>query len=231
MNVHPIHRVQCPRPLPVVLACVALALGACTSTQEAGQSSPSGDQTSPGAAQTSQSASPSDTATQEATPTPSGTPSDEVVATSPIDGTNWTTSAQQKSSSPTEGDSLVFHDLRVAEHDSFYRVVVEFAGQGTPGWNVTWADKPVEQGRGRELPVQGASYLDIAISGTTMPTGTGQQDLYYSGTPSLEVGPLEAYEDGTYEDITHLVIGMDKVREFQVGTLSDPVRVVIDVKK
>lgn len=231
MNVHPIHRPPHPRSLLVALACAALTLGACTSTQEAGQSSPSGDATSTGSAQTSQSASPSDTATQDATPTPSGTPSDETTSTSPINGSQWTTSTQHKNAATAEGDSLVFHDLRVAEHDSFHRVVVEFAGQGTPGWNVTWADKPVEQGRGRELPVQGASYLDIAISGTTMPTGTGQQDLYYSGTPSLEVGPLEAYEDGTYEDITHLVIGMDKVREFQVGTLSDPVRVVIDVKK
>lgn len=233
MNVHPIHRV---RPslsrLPVTLACAALALGACTSTDGAGQSSQSEDSSPTASAQSAESAAPSQsTTTASTTPTPSGTPSDEVEATSPIDGSNWTTSAQQKAAGTTEESSLVFHDLRVAEHESFYRVVVEFAGQGSPGWNVTWADKPIEQGRGRELPVEGSSYLDIAISGTTMPTGSGQQDLYYSGTPSLAVGPLDAYEDGTFEDITHLVIGMDKVRGFQVGSLSDPVRVVIDVQK
>lgn len=234
MNVHPIRRVRPSlAPVPVVLACAALALGACTSTEGAGQSSQSEDSSPTASAQSAESAAPSQSASSPsaATPTPSGTPSDEVEATSPIDGSNWTTSAVQRSSSPAEGDSLVFHDLRVAEHGDFYRVVVEFAGQGSPGWNVTWADKPIEQGRGRELPVEGSSYLDISISGTAMPTGSGQQDLYYSGTPSLTVGPLDAYEDGTFEDLTHLVIGMDKVREFQVGSLSDPVRVVIDVRK
>lgn len=232
MTVRPPHPIPHTPTLLAALACAALTLGACTGTDGAAQSAPSGaapSTTAPSASTTSASATPTDT--PDATPLPSGTPDDEARATSPINADQWSTSAQQASARPAEGDGLVFHDLRVAEHSGFYRVVVEFAGAGTPGWNITWADKPIEQGRGRELPVQGSAYLDIAISGTTMPTGSGQKEQYYTGAPSLSVGPVDAYADGTFEDITHLVIGMDRVRAFQVGTLADPVRVVIDVQK
>lgn len=217
------------RPLAVVAAMSlsVLALGACTTPKDTTASAP------PTAPQSAASATPAASATQDltASPTPSGTPSDESTATSSINGNSWTKDRQQRSATPVTGKSLIFHDLRVGEHAGFYRVVVEFAGEGTPGWNVSWADTPVEQGRGRALPVTGSAYLDLAISGTAMPTESGQQALYYSGSPSLKIGPLDAYEDGTFEDITHVVIGMDKVRSFQVGTLTDPVRVVIDVQK
>lgn len=69
------------------------------------------------------------------------------------------------------------------------------------------------------------------VNGTSMPIGAELAGLEYTGPDTLAIGPLEVREDGTFEDTTHIVIGMDRAREFQVGFLDDPVRMVIDIKK
>ena len=43
-------------------------------------------------------------------------------------------------------------------------------------------------------------------------------------------GDLDVVSDGTFEDNTHVVIGAPAARQFQIGFLSDPVRMVIDVR-
>ncbi|WP_225872128.1 AMIN-like domain-containing (lipo)protein [Scrofimicrobium canadense] len=151
---------------------------------------------------------------------------------SPINGDTWLAEEQSRKpavSSDTEG--LIFHDLRLAEHDGFYRVVVEFAGEDTPGWFVRWVDQPVEQGRGLPLDISGKAFLDVNVTGTMMPIMEGQLEKYYSGPNSLMISPIEVVQNGTFEDQTHIAIGMDKEREFQIGLLDAPARVVIDIKK
>ena len=53
----------------------------------------------------------------------------------------------------TSRTSLLAHDFRVGVHEDYYRVVVEFVGQGDPGWTVGWTDKSVEVGRGDAPPL------------------------------------------------------------------------------
>lgn len=231
------HHEPVARRIPQALAIVcvlAFAATGCTDSAESdapAQSSHSGTPSASqsgaaqsGAASTS-SASPSSTQDPEA---------EEAAATSPIQGEDWTQSASSQTRDPihgTAGDGLVFHAMRVAEHEGFYRVVLEFAGTGAPGWNMSWSDQPVEQGRGLPLEVAGVAFLDLVVTGTAMPTAQGQQDQYYSGPASLQVGPVDVVEDGTFEDQTHVVIGLDDVRDFQIGALEDPARVVVDIRK
>lgn len=149
----------------------------------------------------------------------------------PIRGSNWVDSIDPID--PVYGTPpLVFHDLRVAEHESFYRVVVEFAGEGTPGiFLQQWTDKVFEQGRGLELEASGSVFLDLSLSGTSMDGNRGFFDLYYHGPSLKKIGPLEVEEDGTFENLTHIVIGMDRQRPFQIGILKAPARMVIDIQK
>ena len=49
------------------------------------------------------------------------------------------------------------------------------------------------------------------------------------GTPGVR-GDLDIVSDGTFEDNTHVVIGAPAAREFQIGFLSNPVRMVIDIR-
>lgn len=228
----PIRRPRTLRTLCVLTGALLLGpvLAACGSDEAA----PSGT-ASPGGSPTGVTESPSPTVSPSsptgATSTPSVAPSEqEAQGTSPILGNAWTTQTSDKDPRTTE-EGLIFHQMRVGEHATFYRVVIEFSGSGQPGWIMSWAESPVEQARGLPLDVSGTSFLNLAITGTRMPGTDAEQGLYYSGPSNLTVGPLDVVEDGTFEDQTHIVIGMDDVRKFQVGTLTDPVRVVIDVKK
>jgi hypothetical protein len=206
---------------------IAAPLAACTPSDQ--ESSPQSASQAPSAS-ASQSGGSSQASASSTAASPSPT-QDESEATTPILGADaWTTAPSDKDAAPTS-EGLVFHDLRAGDHEGFYRVVVEFSGSGDPGWFMSWAEQPVEQGRGLPLDVEGVAFLNLAITGTSMPLDDEQTSQYYSGPSNVAVGTLDVIEDGTFEDQTHIVIGMDDVREFQVGTLTDPVRVVIDVKK
>ena len=222
-------------PQALALVCVlAFAATGCTDSAESDAPAQSAQSGTPSTSQ-SGAAQSGAAATSSASPSSTQDPeAEEAAATSPIQGEDWTQSASSQTRNPvhgTAGDGLVFHAMRVAEHEGFYRVVLEFAGTGEPGWDTSWSDQPVEQGRGLPLDVQGTAFLDLRITGTTMPVMEGQPEEYYSGPPSVTVGPINVVEDGTFEDQTHVVIGMDDVRDFQIGTLEDPARVVVDVKK
>ena len=41
---------------------------------------------------------------------------------------------------------------------------------------------------------------------------------------------MDVVSDGTFEDNTHVVIGSPTARQFQIGFLSNPVRMVIDIR-
>lgn len=152
--------------------------------------------------------------------------------TTPILGSHWSMDIPEQGDVRT-GDSgqLIFSDLRVAEHEGFYRIVVEFAGPGEPGWFGSWQPRAVEQGRGAALPIDGTTFLDLNITGTAIPMSDTDYKEYYSGPPALSVGSLEVAADGTFEGQTHIVIGMDRQREIQIGRLTNPARVVIDVQQ
>ena len=64
-----------------------------------------------------------------------------------------------------------------------------------------------------------------------MPSSDELNAEYYAGERNLELGPLDVREDGTFEDTTHIVIGMDQARKFQIGFLKNPTRMVIDIQK
>lgn len=136
-------------------------------------------------------------------------------------------SSQQPQS---DGSRSVPTDFRVATQEGYDRVVVEFTGTSLPGWDAKWVDAPVDQGAGGPLDVSGTAFLDIAITGTNWPSDPGEPEIYYPGEGIKAAGNISAAFDGTYEDTTHVVIGMDGKHAYQIFTLEDPTRIVIDVK-
>ncbi len=149
-----------------------------------------------------------------------------------IGGSDWSSEVPRvEGSANPDGPGLLFHDVRVGDHQDFYRVVFEFTGSGEPGYFGMWSDQPVEQGRGEPLPAEGENFLDLYVTGIGIPMTDEDYENYYSGPQVLEVGPLSVAVDGTFEGQAHFAIGMDGQREFQIGRLQDPARVVVDVRK
>ncbi|MEZ7678688.1 hypothetical protein O3645_04405 [Pauljensenia sp. 27098_8_107] len=209
------------RALAASAAASLLLLGACV---------PGAPTNVPQSAEASSSASsPEASATASAAPETTPTPEPGLDATKPINADNWMSSVEGlppvRSDDPTK--ALALTGIRAATHEGFTRVVLEFAGKGTPGVrSAAWTDEAVEQGRGLPIQVEGQAVLDLVIDGTPM---TATENPYPSGMHT-RAGDLDVVSDGTFEDNTHVVIGAPAARQFQIGFLSDPVRMVIDVR-
>ena len=209
------------RALAASAAASLLLLGACT---------PGAPTNVPQSAEASSNvSSPEASATASAAPETTPTPEPGLDATKPINADNWMSSVEGlppvRSDDPTK--ALALTGIRAATHEGFTRVVLEFAGKGTPGVrSAAWTDEAVEQGRGLPIQVEGQAVLDLVIDGTPM---TATENPYPSGMHT-RAGDLDVVSDGTFEDNTHVVIGAPAARQFQIGFLSDPVRMVIDVR-
>ena len=209
------------RALAASAAASLLLLAACapaspTDAPQSAEASPSGS-------------SPTASASASAAPETTPTPEPGLDATKPINADNWMSSVEGlppvRSDDPTK--ALALTGIRAATHDGFTRVVLEFSGEGTPGvWRAAWADEAVEQGRGLPIQVDGEAVLDLVIDGTPM---TATENPYPSGTHT-RAGDLDVVSDGTFEDNTHVVIGAPATRQFQIGFLSNPVRMVVDIR-
>ena len=207
----------------------ALAASAAASLLLLGACAPGAPTDAPQSAEASSSVSPSPTASASAAPETTPTSEPGLDATKPINADNWMSSVEGlppvRSDDPAK--ALALTGIRAARHEGFTRVVLEFAGKGTPGvWSAAWTDEAVEQGRGLPIQVEGEAVLDLVIDGTPM---TATENPYPSGTHT-RVGDLDVLSDGTFEDNTHVVIGAPATRQFQIGFLSDPVRMVIDIR-
>ena len=208
----------------------ALAASAAASLLLLGACAPGASTNVPQSAEASSSASSREvSATASAAPETTPTPEPGLDATKPINADNWMSSVEGlppvRSDDPTK--ALALTGIRAARHEGFTRVVLEFAGKGTPGvWSAAWTDEAVEQGRGLPIQVEGEAVLDLVIDGTPM---TATENPYPSGTHT-RAGDLDVVSDGTFEDNTHVVIGAPATRQFQIGFLSNPVRMVIDIR-
>ena len=208
----------------------ALAASAAVSLLLLGACAPRTPTNAPQSAGASSSASsPAASATASAAPETTPTPEPGLDATKPINADNWMSSVEGlppvRSDDPAK--ALALTGIRAATHEGFTRVVLEFSGEGTPGvWSAAWADEAVEQGRGMPIQVEGEAVLDLVIDGTPM---TATENPYPSGMHT-RAGDLDVVSDGTFEDNTHVVIGAPAPRQFQIGFLSNPVRVVVDIR-
>lgn len=208
----------------------ALAASAAASLLLLAACAPASPTDAPQSAEASPSASsPTASASASAAPETTPTPEPGLDATKPINADNWMSSVEGlpsvRSDDPTK--ALALTGIRAATHEGFTRIVLEFSGKGTPGvWRAAWTDKAVEQGRGLPIQVDGEAVLDLVIDGTPM---TATENPYPAGTHT-RAGDLDVVSDGTFEDNTHVVIGAPATRQFQIGFLSNPVRMVVDIR-
>ena len=208
------------RALAASAAASLLLLGACT---------PRTPTDAPQSAEASSSASHSPAASASTAPETTPTPEPGLDATKPINTDNWMSNVEGlppvRSDDPTK--ALALTGIRAATHEGFTRVVLEFSGKGTPGVrHGAWTDEAVEQGRGLPIQVEGEAVLDLVIDGTPM---TASENPYPGGMHT-RAGDLDVVSDGTFEDNTHVVIGAPATRQFQIGFLSNPVRMVVDIR-
>jgi hypothetical protein len=142
------------------------------------------------------------------------------------------TDAADKISPAGDGAKLTVTDIRTGRHEGFDRVVYELGGEGMPGWRVGYVDSAVQDGSGNEIPVAGSAVIQVLIDGSAYPFDSGVEP--YAG-PTPVLGPsggsvIEVNGSGVFEGVTQSFIGVAEPNTpFSVQSLTDPVRVVIDV--
>lgn len=122
--------------------------------------------------------------------------------------------------------------IRIGHHDGFDRVVFEFHGTGTPGWTVKYVPQALGQASGKPIDLPGNAVLSVAITGVGYPTETGIHEVApgpvkVAGTDVV----TEAYFESTFEGVSQAFVGTTAQLPFRVYLLTDPARVVLEVRE
>lgn len=141
-------------------------------------------------------------------------------------------STQAAEATPGDGSYLGIKDVRIGSHDGFDRIVIEFIGEGEPGYWVRYEDMPTQQGSGNPISVSGAHKLAIDVRGTGYPFDFNVED-YPTGPvkPEGTSAISEVRGFGTFEGSTQYVAGVDgECRPFKVFKAQNPTRLIIDIQ-
>ncbi|NYJ05028.1 AMIN-like domain-containing (lipo)protein [Petropleomorpha daqingensis] len=201
-------------PLTAVLLAAVLVAG-CSSSDDGGSGSASGTSTT----SSSSSSSSSDgtdggdgSGSSDAPPFPANTDPDTAQA--------------------SPGAQVTVSDIRTGRQNGFDRVVFEVGGSGTPGWDVRYVDAPTSQASGEPVEVGGSAALQVAITGVGLPADTGVAQ-YAGPNPLPGAGTTTVTEvvfDTTFEGTTTAFVGTTGRTPFRVYALSNPTRVVLEVR-
>lgn len=171
--------------------------------------------------------------------------------TTTTEGTTTTTVADDEAAGPVgpastdtveeggfpslEGDTALLVDVRVARHEDFERIVLEFEGDDPPGYRVGYLDPPVRQdGSGHVVELAGDAFLEMRVvpalpfdpmSDEARRTYTGPDRLTPEGTELIE----ELVTTAGFEGHLAWVAGLSERAPFAVEMLEDPLRLVVDV--
>ena len=126
-------------------------------------------------------------------------------------------------------NSAVPTAVRVAGHEGWDRVVVEYDSDADLEWFSFFGDEAIQDGSGRPLDIPGKRFLTLSISGVTYPEDPAQAaDL---SVPNLGGAKViqGVHVEHAFEGMHQIHIGLDKDRPYRVQVLESPKRVVIDV--
>lgn len=121
--------------------------------------------------------------------------------------------------------------VRTGRHPNFERVVFEFEGERIPGYHIEYIDKPVRDcGAGNVIPVRGDGFLRVQMMPARAHTEEGQPTIEErSLSPNLPVlKDLKLICD--FEAVVQWVLGVSSPNPYRVIELSNPARLVVDVR-
>jgi len=118
-------------------------------------------------------------------------------------------------------------------HTCYDRVVFTLGGTAVaqPGWRVEYVSPPTSDGSGDPVAVAGSAFLRVVITNAGTPPDTGVPDpnprkISPTSTQVVRQVVLDTVFEGQYTSF----IGLTGSRAFRVFRLSNPPRVVVDVR-
>ena len=140
---------------------------------------------------------------------------------------NWTAAIVKKDHKVT--GSAVVQDVRLATHQDYERVVVEFSDQ-MPSYEVEYIDEPYHQcGSGNQMWLKGDGLLEIRLTTAAAHTEQGEPTVKRTYKSLENIQELKVACD--FEGHVNILAGVGSPNQFAVFELQNPPRLVIDIKK
>lgn len=224
------------RRLVALAAAASLTLAAC-GTVTASRSTGEAGSAAAGSTETTQSPSPTTMAPSASTDATGDTGETGDLEDSESSSASSTAAADTFTTDDTQGGmaqgggTLLPVEVRTGTHGDVTRVVVEFSGDSDSGWAAGYVDEALEQGRGEAIEVPGDAILAVTLRGLGIPESQEQTDAMIAGDLTANApGVVGLHLDPVFEGQAVLYIGLDAEVPYEVSTLSDPQRVVVDIR-
>jgi len=179
---------------------------------------------------------PAGSSTSETSGAPTSEPTEATEPTEPTDESS--TAPFPADTRPDDGgygtgNGLGLVGVRTSGHAGYDRVVFDLDGTGTPGWRVSYWKRPVSDGSGEPIALEGTTYLQVILRGMGLsfdigiePFGDDTTRVPGTGTE----GVTEIAPGGVFEGDQLAYIGLTGARRpFRAFVLADPARLVVDV--
>ena len=119
--------------------------------------------------------------------------------------------------------------IRAAHHPGFDRVVFVFDGAVPADRRVRYVDKLIADGSGLPVRIAGRAILQVRFEPADAHTDAGEPTVTRRRAFALP-NVMTAVRSGDFESVTTYGIGLAKKTDFEVFTMQDPSRVVIDIR-
>lgn len=121
---------------------------------------------------------------------------------------------------------LELEQVRVRKHAEGNRVVLDFTGEGRPGWSVQYVDEAVLEGSGDVVDIDGDTILQISVFGTPTQPPADRKPV----PVEVDGDVADVHTVGAYEGITTVFVGLDgDPAPFTVKSRGGPARMVVDI--
>ena len=144
--------------------------------------------------------------------------------------TGWAAGVTERSHAGTGTTTL--REVRVGQHRGFDRGVWEFAGGRVPGYRILYVDRPVRQcGSGHPVQLAGQGWLEVRLTPAQAHDDQGKPTVRdRERTPKLPlVRQLKLTCD--FEGDVTWTLGVARPNRYRVLELSNPARLVVDIRR
>jgi hypothetical protein len=122
--------------------------------------------------------------------------------------------------------------IRAGRHARFDRVVFEFSGGAVPGYHIEYVDRPVRAcGSGDTVRVSGDRWLSVRLTPAQAHTDAGEPTIKYRERRLRFPVLKELQSTCDFEGEVEWVLGVSSPNRYRVMELSNPARLVIDIKR
>ncbi len=121
--------------------------------------------------------------------------------------------------------------VRTGRHESFDRVVLDLTGDEPQlGWFARLVDEALEDPSGLPIDVEGERFLQLGVAGISWTVDSPDR---YDGGPVQGQGTevvTEVVFGALFEGQQQILVGLREDSDYRIFPLSDPARIVIDVR-